>query len=762
METRRAVRGFVLATLLVGLAAIIPACQAGSQVKAGFPNYQWEPVGLSGGGGMFAPGISPVDRNLMMVNCDMSGAYITTDGGRHWTLIHQRQLRSSTWCRPGFHPKEANTIYACDGETGRLKKSTDRGVQWSFVGDFRPYGVIALDPDSPSLMLAGSDDGLSLSRDAGETWSKCEGPTGRVVGFFFDRTSPQEARRLFAATDKGLWRSDDGGGAWEQKQSGLPSPEITSFAGGANPKTGLVMLYCSVPSVIRNGQFTGGVFRSRDRGDNWESAMQGGINTETTKFDEWADGDIAQYPFVLTTDTKPLTVYAFNTSTGFYPPRNPGVYRSDDGGDIWRQTMYMDPRFKGQFNRQHDYFTTAQGRSDQSGAFGAAIAQSDPEVVMHLGGICFITHDGGKTWEAAHTILAPGQKEVPGCAWLCNGLVVTTTWHHYTDPFQPNRHYIAYTDIGFARSLDAGKSWIWWPQEKWPPWSNTCYELAFDPQVPGKMWGAFSNTHDIPNYNIIGGSHRANLPGGVCLSTDFGETWKVVRSGDPSSACTTVVLDPKSRQGARTLYAGFFDDGVYKSTDDGKTWVKKSRGLGAPENMRVYRLILHPDGTLFALITAKREGGKFLKNGAGLYRSRDSGESWECISESVGFRWPKDFAVDPGSSKIIFIGVANGGEEQSGLWRTADGGATWKRVSRQGQEHFGAYFHPQRKGWIYMTLTEGPPGPSLWLSMDNGNTWRSLDSFPFANAQRVEFDPKDPNTICVTTFGASVWKGKAR
>ena len=750
-----------LAALVAALVMLSPACQAGSKAKAGFPNYHWEPIGLSGGGGMFASGISPIDPDLMMINCDMSGAYISTDGGRHWTMIHQRQLRSSTSCRPGFHPKDANLIYACDGATGRLKLSKDRGVHWAYVGDFYPNSEIALDPDDPSLMLAGSGEGVSLSRDAGQTWTKCEGPTGRAVGFFFDRTSPAAARIMFAATEKGLWRSTDTGQTWEQTMTGLVSPEIVSFAGGADPKAGTVMLYCSLPSVIKDGRFTGGVYRSRDRGDNWESAMQGGINTQTTKSDEYADGDIAQYPFLLTTNAKPLTVYAFNTSTGFHPPYNPGVYRSDDGGDTWRQTMYMDPRFK-EYNEGPDYFTVAQGRSDQGGALGAAICQADPDRVLRVAGEVFITRNGGQTWEPGHTSLAPGQKPVPGCAWLCNGLVVTTTWHYYIDPFQSNRHYIAYTDIGWARSLDAGKSWIWWPQRNWTPWPNTCYEVAFDPQIPGKMWAAFSNTHDIPNYNIIGGYHRSNLPGGVCRSDDFGDTWEPVWRDLPVKACTSIVLDPKSKPGARTLYAAFFDDGVWKSTDDGKVWVKKSRGLGAPENMRVYRVILHQDGALFALITAKREGGKFLRNGAGLYRSTDGGEQWECISTSVGFRWPKDFAVDPKSSKIIFVGVANGGEEQSGLWRTADGGETWKRVARQGQEHFGAYFHPQRPGWIYMTLTEGPPGPSLWLSIDSGVTWRSLDTFPFSNAQRVEFDPKDPDMIYVTTFGGSVWRGKAQ
>jgi len=48
-----------------------------------------------------------------------------------------------------------------------------------------------------------------------------------------------------------------------------------------------------------------------------------------------------------------------------------------------------------------------------------------------------------------------------------------------------------------ARSLDHGKSWLRWDPESWSPWRNTCYEIAFDPNVPGKMWGAFSDVHDI-------------------------------------------------------------------------------------------------------------------------------------------------------------------------------------------------------------------------------------------------------------------------
>lgn len=56
-----------------------------------------------------------------------------------------------------------------------------------------PRGQIAFDPDNPDLMLVGTGDGVWLSRDAGEHWGQCDGPTGDVLGFAVDRTSPPDA-----------------------------------------------------------------------------------------------------------------------------------------------------------------------------------------------------------------------------------------------------------------------------------------------------------------------------------------------------------------------------------------------------------------------------------------------------------------------------------------------------------------------------------------------------------------------------------------
>jgi photosystem II stability/assembly factor-like uncharacterized protein len=750
-----------LSIFLVLLISINSQQSFGSQTTD--RKISWEPVGLSGGGGMFSPAIAPADPNLMMLNCDMSAAYISEDGGHNWRMINHAQLRSDTRCRPGFHPSDTNIIYASSG--GRLRISRDCGRTFSPIGNVREslYGEIAINPSDPKVMLVGTRDGkCGLSRDDGNTWTLCSGPEGQLIRFHFDNTN--QGHVMFAATNKGVWRSDDDGRTWAENTNGLPWKQIQGFAAGSNAAKNIIMLYCTISSKDEGGTFEGGVYSSSDRGQSWQPAMGRGINTETKKADRWAYGPIAQYRQILTTDKNPLTVYVLNTSTGFSPPHHETVYRSDDGGRNWRATFFQDPRFT-QYNVAPNYVTASAGQSYKGGdtPFGAAICNSDPDRLILVWSQSYITHDGGDTWFNGDIYPAPGQELKPGCEWLCTGLVVTTTWNYYIDPFEANRHYIAYTDIGFARSINAGKTWIWWDKNTWTPWRNTCYEIAFDPDIPGKMWGAFSNVHDIPNDNIISERHGHNRPGGVCISRDFGASWKSEASDIPTKPVTSIVIDPASPKGSRTLYAGVFMEGVYKSTDDSKTWTIKKQGLGHPKNMRVSRVIHHKDGTLFAMICAKRpaRGQPLMSEGVGLYRSRDGAETWEKVNASRLFLYPKDFSVHPDNSNIILLGAcdANWQDKSGGLYRTEDGGKTWRRIGRQGRQTFGGYFHPKHKGWMYMTLTEGAPSAGLWLTRDDGETWEAFENLPFSNIQRVTFDPSDEASIYVTTFGGSVWHG---
>lgn len=716
----------------------------------------WHPVGLSGGGAMFNPAISPADPQLAIVHCDMSAAYLTRDGGASWQMIHTAQLRSNTRCRAAFHSTDARVIYSPHGGS-TLKVSRDAGTHWEELAKFDDalIGPITLDSREPARLLVGVGKTLRLSTDGGKTWQTARNVAGVFVGAHVVHDGT--AVRIFAATDRGIWRSDDGGATWADFCAGLPSKEIRGLSGGT--RDGKTVLYGTIPGQEVGGKCVGGIYRWKTGQQGWESATGTGLNLDTKAFDRWGMGAVAQYHQVATTDEKPEVVWVTSASTGVPPPHHATVYRSDDGGTTWRATFFPDPRFKG-FNVEKGYTVVEDGQFYQDHP-QIAVDWHNPDRVLQInGGDCYFTLDGGKTWKCGHA-RAVGDAR-PGCAWTCTGLVVTTTWNYYIDPHESKRHYIGYTDIGFARSLDAGQTWIWWASKASSPWRNTCYELAFDPSQPGRIWGAFSNVHDIPNSNIIFNRHRGTGPGGICVSDDFAATWKPPAGGLPKAPATAIVVDPKSPKEARILYAGFFGDGVYKSINGGKTWAAKNTGLGDPTNLRVCRVQLHPDGTLFALVTATVKGRQFQQAGVGLYRSTDRGDSWTCITGSAPCLWPKDFTLDPGDSRTIYLGLCDAnGKQSGGLYRTTDGGTSWALMFRAGREHFGAYLHPRHPGWIYATLTEDAPMYGLYLSKDNGKTFRPIEGMPFDNAMRVAFDPANGKVIYATTFGGSVWRGPA-
>src|SRR5678816_1848218 len=151
-------------------------------------------IGPGGGGAMFHPLVSPHDPNTVLIACDMTGSYITHDGGRTWRMFNLRGVVDFF----AFDPRDPKTLYA--NATG-LWRSTDGGEKWNLVypipssikgikmdsdhsdetilADPDPLGTIAalaVDPSNSKILYAatGTKDGpaLFVSRDYGKTWQK--------------------------------------------------------------------------------------------------------------------------------------------------------------------------------------------------------------------------------------------------------------------------------------------------------------------------------------------------------------------------------------------------------------------------------------------------------------------------------------------------------------------------------------------------------------------------------------------------------------
>ena len=745
------------------LGAVVVALMVLSRAEAAGPE-RWETVGLGGGGGMFSPAISPLDPDLMFVSCDMGGLYRSTDGGRSWRMVNFRQLAGNTASAPVFDSSDPNTIYAADRLRG-LCVSRDKGVTWSPVTEKPPWGrsritALGIGRRDPPALLVGAGEAAYLSTDRGKHWRRGEGPEGRMIGFHVAEVGAEGAV-IFVASAKGVWRSVDGGQTWDLKVEGLPWTDIRSFAGGDDERAGETVLFVTIPSKAVGGKFLGGVYRSEDLAESWHSVMGEGINTRLGKIDRWGAGDIAQYRHLAMAANQTQVLYVSNYGTGYWPPYHNTIYRSADSGRTWQYRFTGDPRREGT-NVELGWYT--YDVMWDPGDWGMAASATDPDLVLHAGGKLYLTRDGGRSWRQVYTRRAPAQGPPgKGQRWQSIGLEVTTTWDYSIDPTDHRRHYISYTDIGFARSLDGGRTWI--SSREGSPWKNTWYGIVFDPERPGVIYAAGSNVHDIPHSTYSTAESRRG-PGGVLLSTDYGATWKPISEGLPEAPVTSIVMDPTSPAEARTLYVTSIGHGVYKSTDGGSTWLKKSRGLGAPENMQVWLIERYHDGTLYAVVTSARQGSDFPTVGTGLYRSTDGADSWEHISKNLPLGWPTGFAVDPRDPNVIYLAAASGWRNQTGgLYKTADGGRSWRAIFDKqspyylgrGLESFFVRLHPRNPDIVYYsTGTQG-----LMLSRDGGEHWEFFDQLPFDNIHRVTFDPDDEGVIYVTTFGSGVWRGPA-
>ena len=717
-------------------------------------------TGLGGGGGTFTPTVSPWDPNLLFLSCDMSGVYRSADRGKTWSLIHYKYLYGALSTRPAF--TKYAMYWACGDYGSGLRVSRDRGLTWSKVIEGEaPWksapithlgamdgrkGIETLLPDGRGrewilfdTVIVGTGTGAWISLDGCRTWTKigdgkCSGLAALPNSFYCAlQTAERKPLLLASRLRDGQWLGKE----WKE----LPVPEakgnpITALVGAVvDGKEGGMLstpyLFATVEEV--------GVLHSSDAGNTWKVVM-----------------DWEQQRDILMPAWQLNVAYACQVGGG-----SQKIWRTADGGKTWSSIFHMggvDGNVEVAWVQKYLFW------SYYICPLGLGIDPNNPDVVMAtMVGDFYRSENGGKSW---YPIMNKPMGVLPGDPmerFKSTGMEVTTTYDVVFDPNDPNRRYLCYTDIGFGRSVDKGETWI--PSTKGSPWVNTFYQIAFDPFVKGRVYAACSNRHDIPGWEM-GPNRPPYSVGGVCVSDDFGASWRVLSESLPKLPCTSIVVDPKSKPGALTMYITLYEGGVYKTVDGGKTWEKKANGLGNPPNLHSCRVKIHPkSGNLYCLVTGLREGYNFPAPG-GVWESTDGGESWRDVTADLKLSWPCDFAVSDADENVMYIAAGSVPRgPQGGVYRTTDGGKTWKRLLNDEDmakwctppfvHGFLVRLHPDDPKKVYFgTATHG-----LWYSADAGDTWVPFKKFPFKAILNVVFDPADRTTMYVTTYGAGCWKG---
>lgn len=229
--------------------------------------------------------------------------------------------------------------------------------------------------------------------------------------------------------------------------------------------------------------------------------------------------------------------------------------------------------------------------------------------------------------------------------------------------------------------------------------------------------------------------------GGVWKTVNAGTTFTPVFDGEGAFSIGSIALDPKNpatvwvgtgeRNSQRSVAYG---DGVYRSDDGGRSW----RNMGLKTSEHIGRIAIDPRDSNVVFVAA--QGPLWAPGGErGLYKTTDGGKTWKqviSISENTGVT---DIAIDPANPDTMyaaswqrrrhFYSLINGGPE-SAIYKSTDGGNTWARV-RSGLPpgdlgRIGLSISPANTNVVYATVEAGAALSGIFRSNDRGATWERM------------------------------------
>jgi len=686
------------------------------------------------GGGGFIPGIfqDVQQPEILYARSDVGGIFKSIDGGKSWEDInfgcnryYQHQVRSFVVSK-----QNPNVMFRCSGSLndwhvyGDIMKSKDGGKSWYLVNDManffgngseRHHGeLIDVSPFDSLYVVSGSfSNGVFVSRDEGENW-KSVGLKGYPIAFV--AYHPTVRGLIFAGTHKKFVQSEfinltelknDGKGRlFCSKDNGLTwqlliESKDTDFQHIAFDYQNPQIIY-----TISNDA----VNKSTDGGKTFKEVLSG-VKALYGK----------GMAFVYTHPLLPGKVFSSHKT----PAIDSGIpdlplMVSDDMGEHWH---YLSNYTFSDIKDVPAYVKDLKIAGSGIAKFMIDFQDTNKMFYSNWWGVCR-SEDGGKTWSANHF----------------KGLTTTCIENVKVDPLTSGKVYFTCADVAGFCSTDDGETYTALDRPKdefihsgtaFAPsrhkkdlivsgitsWPKSQHGSAFIRSVNGGK--KFEITQKIESGQFVQAIKESyQIPGtffafvdgivakgaGIYKSTDWGRSWNQLQSPFPNyvsqlphrkhwvefellpitsyqqkNVCGCDALLATDPFDSNTMYVGEWTEGIYKTSNGGRSWEDISKGL--PFYMK--------NDSVPTLVSVTCDESKkdvlyagFVK--AGLWRSENAGKSWKKIYPTDGTNFNASAVVVGGSiPDEIFVACEPlyWSEVPSAIIYSPDRGKTWQKIS---------------------------------------------------------------------------------
>jgi photosystem II stability/assembly factor-like uncharacterized protein len=617
-------------------------------------------------------------------------------------------------------PQHPTTIYVATGNGG-IWKTTDGAAHWkpaysglpTFGGHFLPINAIAVDPTVSSRAYAASNKGLFKTDDGGSSWTEI-GPNV-LQGKFLNAIAidPSTSSTVFVGTSSGVYMTTDAGVNWKASNTGLQDgqgqvPAVFSLAIEPGASAGIV------------AGTNDGTFGSIDGGASWKKfggTALDGLDVTKVQFGpalstatQTAVDEASRAGFTSLDET----VFAASPETGAYQLQPP--YHPSNKFD-WATSEWVFDEVEDDCDspcvREIEALLLPPAPLDVPASVRLASSVGFEILVGTSGRGIYHSLDGGATFTAINDGLPSlGVSEIAGYpgsltryAAIDAGVAKTTDDAHWSAAnkglFASEVYAVAASKSSPSTVYAATDLSIFKSIDAGVSWQNLT-SIGVDQQIFPAL------AVDPTNASIV---YTATDEKGVLKTTNGGSSWSASNAGLPTTAIDCFAIVPSSPQ---TVYAGT-DSGIFRSSDGGAHWAVVDSNTPTVRSLAIDPVDVQ---TMFA------------GTDNGIFRSTDGGAHWTDVSGSNSFLQTQihGLAIDPAAHTHVYLATRNG------VWKSTDGGTSWTEIdagipSTFGQpDSPGIVIEPGSKIDVAVVGTQVGPGNGVYRSTDGGATWTALDT----------------------------------